>query len=352
MGGLKPVRKLGRQESPLSRDTLVTAKEKDTQTTMLELTGSQTQSKATEAESKIRVVDSSTTLPSADVLKKNMSAAAGDTKSSPALVSSTTEAKPGLGDKPQNASSSNLEARVSKSKVSEKISTSKALTQDSKQQITQAESGPATKAQEKAEEKLKGTAGTDKGNTQKLSPAEQSKPRKGSETGEKGSGEKATETTKVKGPAPPVPTQVQSHAATQMPAATRSKIEKVSDSYRRAKEERSRLEVLEENPVSPSSTAASPCSSKSRPMSPGDKASFVTQLTSVAKTVLGPMKGSQEGSKVKDTSKSSEEKRGNTAGKPEASSGGGRRGAQTATSGSAGAVQSDKWGSRSSKHHS
>lgn len=359
IGGLKPVRRLGRQESPLSRDTLLTTREKDTQTTASELTGSQPESIATKAESKTNVVDTSKTLSTAEVLKNNKSVAAVETKSSPALISSTTEAKPSPGDKPQSASSSSSEATASKSKLSEKISTpgtSKGLQQqDSKQQSAQTDSGPATKAQEKSEEKVKGTAGTDKGNMQKVSSAEPSKPRKGTETGEKGGiggSDKATETTKVKGPAPPVPTQVQTHAAAHVPAAARSKVEKVSNSYRGAKEERAHLEVLEENPMSPSSNAASPCSSKSRPMSPGDKASFVTQLTSVAKTVLGPIKGgSQEGAKVKDTSKSKEEeKRANTAGKPEASSGGGRRGAPTATSAST--VQSDKGNSRSSKHHS
>ncbi|XP_042360238.1 microtubule-associated serine/threonine-protein kinase 1-like isoform X2 [Plectropomus leopardus] len=329
IGGLKPVRRLGRQESPLSRDTLLTTREKDTQTA--ELSGAKTESAAAKAESKT----DDKKLSTAAVLKSTVS---------PAPVSSTAEVKPSPGDKPQKMSSS----EVSKSKLGEKSSTpvtSKSpQQQEAKHQSVQTDSGPAAKAPEKTEEKVKGAAGTEKTNTQKASSAE-SKPRKVTETAEKGSIDKATEIPKIKGPAPPVPTQAQIHAATHAPAAARSKTEKVS--HRVAKEERAHLEVLEEYPMSPSSAAASPCSSKSRPMSPGDKASFVTQLTSVAKTVLGPMKGSQEGAKVKDTSKSSEEKRGSTAGKPEASSGGGRRGAPTATSGS---VQSDK--SRSSKHHS
>ncbi|KAM8723467.1 microtubule-associated serine/threonine-protein kinase 1-like isoform 2-T2 [Acanthopagrus schlegelii] len=351
IGGLKPVRRLGRQESPLSRDTLVTVREKHTQTTAPE----PAESIATKAETKTNV-GASKTLSTAEVLKKSASDAAVETKSSPALVSSTAEAKPGQAEKPQSASSSTSEATVTKSKLSEKSSTpsaSKGLQQqDGKQQHSQTDSGPAAKAQEKTEEKAKGTSGTDKGDMQKVLSSEQTKPRKGSDTGEKGGiggSDKATEATKVKGPAPPVPTHVQSHAAAHGSAA-RTKVEKVTHSYRGAKEERAHLEVLEENPMSPSSNAASPCSSKSRPMSPGDKASFVTQLTSVAKTVLGPMKGaSQEGAKVRDTSKSSEEKRGATAGKPEASSGGGRRGAQAVTSAT---VQSDRGSSRSSKHHS
>lgn len=350
IGGLKPVRRLGRQESPLSRDTLASTKEKDTQTTAPVPTRSQTQSITTVAESKTNV-DASTGV-SHPTVPKDKSTAAVETKASPTLVLSTTGVKPGPEDKLQNASSSSFQAVASKSKFSENISTpgtSQFLQQQhSKQKSAQSDNGSATKAQEKAEESFKG-AGTDKGNIQRAS-AQQIKARKGTETGEKGgicSTDKASDPAKVKGPAPPVPTQVQSHTAAHMSTAASSKVEKVANSNRGA-----RLEVLEENPMSPSSNAASPCSSKARPMSPGDKASFVTQLTSVAKTVLGPMKGAtQEGARVKDTSRSSEEKRANTAGKAEVSSGGGRRGAQAAASASASTVQPERGNSRSSKHH-
>uniref|UniRef100_A0A3P8TBS4 non-specific serine/threonine protein kinase n=1 Tax=Amphiprion percula TaxID=161767 RepID=A0A3P8TBS4_AMPPE len=332
IGGLKPVRRLGRQESPLSRDTLLTTREKDTQTTASELTGSQTESTAPKAEPKTGVVDASKTLSTAEVVRS--SAKAVDVKSS----ASSTESKPSPVTKSQNVTTSSSEA--TKSKPSEKVSTLGTTKgqKDTKQQSAQTDTGPATKAQEKPEEKGKATA--DKGYMQKASSTEQSKQRKGTDAAEKGGiGDKATDTTKMKGPAPPVPTQVPTHAVGRHKEPTHS--------YRGAKEEREHLEVLEENPMSPSSNAASPCSSKSRPMSPGDKGSFVTQLTTVAKTVLGPMK---EGGKVKDTSKSSEEKRGGAAGKTEASTGGVRRGAQTAAS--AGTLQSDKGNSRSSKHHS
>ncbi|XP_026096126.1 microtubule-associated serine/threonine-protein kinase 1-like [Carassius auratus] len=109
------------------------------------------------------------------------------------------------------------------------------------------------------------------------------------------------------------------------PAQSKSIEERVqtpSGSTRVPQEERCRLEVAEESPASPSPTARSPCTSKSRAVSPGDRSSFVTQLTSVAKTVLGPMKlGSQDGGKTKDSSKTNEDKRAATLGKSEASSG-------------------------------
>ncbi|XP_040047993.2 microtubule-associated serine/threonine-protein kinase 1 isoform X2 [Gasterosteus aculeatus] len=321
-GGLKPSRRLGRQESPLSRDTLLPPREKDTQATASALRGSQAEGVAAKAESKTAVVHLSKA--TAEGLKNRPSVAA--VKSSPAAVTSSCE------------------AATSKSKLGEKTATagtSKGLQQqDGKQPSVHTDVAPVPKAQEKLEERAKGTVGADKGHVQKVSPAEQSKPRKCAEAGEKGGGGKAAETTKVKGPAPPIPTQVQPHAA----APARSNAERLSTSCRGAKEERPQLEVVEENPTSP-------CSGKCRPVPPpGDKASFVTQLTSVAKTVLAPIKGgSQEGSKVREGSKSSEEKRGSAAGKADCSSGGGRRGAQTAAA--AGALQSDKGNSRGSKHH-
>lgn len=123
---------------------------------------------------------------------------------------------------------------------------------------------------------------------------------------------------KAKAPAPPV----MDTGVLQM----KSKEEKRSvhsGSIRTLRDEHSHLEVLEESPASPSPSTPSPSTSKSRTVSPGDRSSFVTQLTSVAKTVLGPMKlGSQDGGKGKDpNTKTSEDKRAGTLGKSEASSG-------------------------------
>ncbi|XP_026096151.1 microtubule-associated serine/threonine-protein kinase 1-like [Carassius auratus] len=136
------------------------------------------------------------------------------------------------------------------------------------------------------------------------------------------------------------------------PAQSKSIEERVqtpSGSSRVPQEERCRLEVAEESPASPSPTARSPCTSKSRAVSPGDRSSFVTQLTSVAKTVLGPMKlGSQDGGKTKDSSKTNEDKRAATLGKSEASSGS-RRGL-TGTWPGPGSSKAEKASKSSSKH--
>ncbi|KAK5914544.1 hypothetical protein CgunFtcFv8_008978 [Champsocephalus gunnari] len=259
-GGPKPIRRMGRQESPLSRDTLIPSR--DTRES---------------AASKIST---------AEVLKKSDAAE----KSKPAAEEKQN---------PKSAESADSKGRDEKNAASEG-----AQQQDSTQPTA---SGAAADAQE------------EKGNV-----AEQPKLPKGSE-----SGGKAAETVKTKAPAPPIPTQ----------APLRSK---VSNSYRGGKEERAHLEVLEENPTSPSSP--SPSSNKPRPMSPGEKASFVTQLTAVAKTVLKG--GAPEGARGKDTVvKTGEEKKGNV-GKAEGASAGGRRG------GPASVNMADRGNIRSSKHHS
>lgn len=100
-------------------------------------------------------------------------------------------------------------------------------------------------------------------------------------------------------------------------------------------EDKCRLEVVEEHSPSPSPSPTAvtpslcgPSLCKSRPVSPGEKTSFVSQLTNVAKNVLGPMKiGSQETSKSKDQQvKAAEEKQGG-AGKGDAAAAAGFRAA-------------------------
>lgn len=95
-------------------------------------------------------------------------------------------------------------------------------------------------------------------------------------------------------------------------------------------EDKCRLEVVEEHSPSPSPSPTAvtpslcgPSLCKSRPVSPGDKTSFVSQLTTVAKNVLGPIKlVSQDGTKSKDQqTKASEEKQGGAVAKFDAAAG-------------------------------
>ncbi|XP_052393401.1 microtubule-associated serine/threonine-protein kinase 1 isoform X2 [Carassius gibelio] len=119
-------------------------------------------------------------------------------------------------------------------------------------------------------------------------------------------------------------------------------------STRGPQEDRCILEAAEVSPASPSPTARMPC--KSRAVTPGDRSSFVTQLTSVAKTVLGPMKlGSQDGGKAKDSTKANEDKRATTLGKSEVSSG--SCCGLTGTCPSPGSSKPEKASKSSSKHY-
>lgn len=361
-GCLKPARRLGRQESPLSRDTLQTGRERAAQTTASD---THTDSTPVKVEPKTSAGETAKTLTPCEALKRKASPVPGEAQPSPASTPSTPGAKSSPADKPLSSSTPSSETASGDPKPTERAqvqATSQSpLSQERKHQAVQTDTTPASRSQKKSEEK--GSVGPDKVTTQRAGATELAKVSKDTHMGEStlkggmGGIDKATET-KVKGPAPSVPTQAPAPTSAPspltigpVPASTKSRTDKVSvplSSYRGAKEERSHLEVVEENPMSPSSTAASPCSSKSRPVSPGDKPSFVTQLTSVAKNVLGPMKmGSQEGPE------GGEEKRGSSAGKSEAPSGGGRRGAQGTSPSPAGSAQPEKANTRNSgKHHS
>lgn len=95
-------------------------------------------------------------------------------------------------------------------------------------------------------------------------------------------------------------------------------------------EDKCRLEVVEEHSPSPSPSPTAvtpslcgPSLCRSRPVSPGEKTSFVSQLTTVAKNVLGPIKiGSQETARSKDQqAKATDERQGGTAGKCDTAAG-------------------------------
>uniref|UniRef100_A0A8C8F8M7 non-specific serine/threonine protein kinase n=1 Tax=Oncorhynchus tshawytscha TaxID=74940 RepID=A0A8C8F8M7_ONCTS len=361
-GCLKPARRLGRQESPLSRDTLLTGRERAAQTTASD---PHTDSTPVKVEPKTSTSETAKTLTPCEALKRKASPVPGEAQPSPALTPSTPGAKSSPADKPLSSSAPSSETASGGPnptyRAPVQATSQSPLSQERKHQVVQTDTTPASRSQEKSEEK--GSGGPDKVTTQRAGATELAKASKDTQMGEStlkggmGGIDKATET-KVKGPAPSVPTQAPAPTPAPspltigpVPASTKSRADKVSvplSSYRGAKEERSHLEVVEENPMSPSSTAASPCSSKSRPVSPGDKPSFVTQLTSVAKNVLGPMKmGSQEGPK------GGEEKRGSSAGKSEAPSGGSRRGAQGTSPSPTGSAQPEKANTRNSgKHHS
>lgn len=347
---LKPSRRLGRQESPLSRDSFLTGREKAAP----EVT------KVT----KSPVNREAATSLQAEPVKAKEASAEKPQPSQVAVTSTALAPKVTAGDRSPFLSTSSTVATSSScgAKTSEKgpatlvTPSPSPLVQEQKQLTSQVVKSTSSPAQGLDKGKALGSGGQaqDKAPTPKADTTEVTKPGKGPETtGKDGPStkegtwisEKLSES-KAKAPVPPA-----SHPG---PAALRpnqGKISGATNSQRGTREEKRFLEVVEEHPASPSPTALSPSSSKSRAASPGDRASFVTQLTSVAKTVLGPMKlGSQDGSKTKDGSpKVAEEKRGGSSGKSETLFGS-RRGATGTWPGPSGSSKSDKAKS-SSKHH-
>ncbi|XP_041940848.1 microtubule-associated serine/threonine-protein kinase 1-like isoform X1 [Alosa sapidissima] len=338
---LKPSRRLGRQESPLSRDSFLTGRDKAT-SEALKL-DPQPASKAASLQT--------------EPVKAKEATAEKPQPSQAAVTPAVASLKVTTADRTSllSASSPVTTSSSSGAKASEKGPatpfTPSPLAQEQGQRTGQRVVITGSPAQSLDKGKASGQSQADKGTAPKSAATEATKAGKGPEVGKDGPGlkegagtsEKLSEA-KAKAQGPP--------ATDSGPTAAKPKEVKASGPFvtqRGAREEKRFLEVVEEHPTSPSPTALSPSSSKSRAASPGDRASFVTQLTSVAKTVLGPMKlGSQDGSKAKDGSqKGAEEKRGGSSGKSEALIGS-RRGA-TGTWPGPGSSKSDK--AKSSKNH-
>lgn len=235
-GGPKPLRRLGRQESPLSKETLCTVREKDNRNVASGPSRSQTDSK----DCKSNTVDSSR--PETCEIKKAAAITAdGKVESSPAPDQSIEVAT--VPDRPK------LQI-VAKSRATPEVSSTKSVVsgentaqqQESRQQRVQQD-----KTQEKAAESSRSSLGKGRSCTEKESQ-EQNKPRKGSADGQKFSSSSSGETTKVKGAAAQVPKLAQSQTASAATAAAaaaavatpaaRSKVERASNSNRRSKEEK------------------------------------------------------------------------------------------------------------------
>lgn len=352
---LKPSRRLGRQESPLSRDSFLTGREK----TVSELQATRADTKGTfgkEVSSTALQTDQAKVNPAE---KGQFNQAATATPSAVLCKGSPENQAPSLSSS-STAATSSSPSSSSGGKISEKspgplvtpTTSPLALEQNQHGGQKAISSSSTTQGVDKCKSFGKAVQAQDRGVALKAPVPEVTKSSKGLETGGKdGSSlkegivpsEKPLES-KTKGPGPP--------CSDPSPVTAKPKESKVSGLVQRnAREEKRLLEVVEEHPASPSPTALSPSSSKSRAASPGDKASFVTQLTSVAKTVLGPMKlGSQDGGKTKDGSaKTNDEKKGGSSGKSD-SSYGSRRGATGTWPGPSGSSKTDKAKSSSKNH--
>uniref|UniRef100_A0A8C5AS73 non-specific serine/threonine protein kinase n=1 Tax=Gadus morhua TaxID=8049 RepID=A0A8C5AS73_GADMO len=348
--GLRPARRYGRQESPLSREAPAPPREKEKEREKKGRTAdSETQTKASSLRAEPRTttaVDALRSAPSAGPPKSAAApAAAAEARPGPGpaqpgpdrpvpgekrpSAGSPGASTPGTGGTPAlGGITSKTPSETRPIQARPPLGTGDPPPRDG---VKGAVGPPATRPPDKAEEKGGGVAGRDKaGAAQKSGVLAPPDPSRGGWDGEvKGEMSGVDKTAKVaKAPAAPGPSPPRPAAAPPPHKPQRG--------CQGPREERARLEVLEENPMSPSSAAASPCSARPRPGSPGGGGGFVTTLTSVAKTVLGPMKGPSQdpGAKGRDGPRAGEEKRDAAAGKPEASTGG-RRGAQPGAPGSA-----------------
>ncbi|KAI1886780.1 hypothetical protein AGOR_G00199330 [Albula goreensis] len=368
-GVLKPARKLGRQESPLSRDALFAGRDRQGEATEFggssRVGGFSEYFLAKEGTSHFQQVLTKSPLAEpprtkAPLVSETPTCAAQFTPSSAHRPTSPVGKSPELSIPPVKTTCSSSPKTPEKSHVQGEAPRGP-TNGDRKQQRPLAESssrGPEKEAQKELQQEAErkvgpakaipqvetaGRRGSDRGVVAPMAATEAPRPGRGTDLGDsstrKGglSNSYRTPETRAKSSIAPVPLSVKSRQD-KGPAQV--------NCYRGALdwEEKCLLEVVEEHSPSPtpSPTAVSPGLTKSRPVSPGDKTSFVTQLTSVAKTVLGPIKGvSQEMAKAKDAPKAVDEKRGNSTGKSEPLSGN-RQVPPTTSSGPVSYVPPDK----------
>lgn len=228
-GGPKPLRRLGRQESPLSKETLCTVREKDNRSVASGPSKSQIDSK----DCKSNTVESSRPETGCEIKKASAVTASEKVEFSPvpdkSIEVTTVLEQPKL--QIAAASSATLEVSSTKSTVSGERTLQQ---QEGRHQKVQQD-----RTQEKAAMGPRGSLGKDGGSTEKETQ-EQNKPRKGSAdiqkvTSSSSVGEKTSETTKVKGAAAHVSKQAQSQTTPAGAPAVRSKVERASNSHRRSK---------------------------------------------------------------------------------------------------------------------
>ncbi|XP_069051931.1 microtubule-associated serine/threonine-protein kinase 1 isoform X3 [Lepisosteus oculatus] len=339
-GSLKPVRKLGRQESPLSRDALLAGRDK----------GGTSPEGRKEGPGTSPTLEVTSEPPEIPKTPGRSEPSQGSVGKQGDAISSTAPGAQTPGQKPSSFAgvSSNLGVPTIETasvgcgpKTPEKIKSQENATSlaDRKHRGVQTEvTFVGKKSLDKEiqkEQEVK--ASSPKGNLQvdaagKVSPGHEKAPvtavvemAKADRIQDKDKG--SQKGSAPNGRTPESSATTSNGSSSQAPAQTkqqeaRDKSMASVNCYRGAqdKEEKWFLEVVEEH----TTTVSSP--SKSRPVSPSERSSFVTQLTSVAKTVLGPIKmGSSsgaEGVKGKDSPKPpGEERRGSSAGKPEAPTG-------------------------------
>ncbi|XP_029948735.1 microtubule-associated serine/threonine-protein kinase 1 isoform X2 [Salarias fasciatus] len=347
-GVLKPVRRLGRQESPLSRETLLAGRERE------ERERGREREKERETESgtsRVGATGSQSSLarkPLASDLPLNSQSSRMSAETTKAITPSTPTKVTGslVGQKgPEKISQSQADIppkRVDSMAAKSVLSNSKDAQgskmepkQDAENRGRSALSGAAfsknsASAPDKSVGITAGLSGGPLGLSKTFKPSGMGDGLRKADSGDSRTPDLGSKSPKL--PARVLAPVVPPHGQPLSLGKVRQGLGPVN-CYRGTLdwEDKCRLEVVEEHSPSPSPSPTAvtpslcgPSLCKSRPVSPGDKTSFVSQLTTVAKNVLGPIKlGSQEGARSKEQqTKAAEEKQGGTAGKSDTPAGG------------------------------
>lgn len=338
-GVLKPARRLGRQESPLSRETLLAGREREERERGREREREIDTSAVLERLSRVEAPDSHSpsTKKTQMVEQPSSSLQTGPGSRRGLENNKATGCLGGLGLGGAGGSQTALTSRPHDQKAAAAVSNVSYNTKD-----------PGSKTEPKQEECSKGKSGTNSSIFAKTSTSAADKAMGGvsavmsgslgrafkpSAMGDslrKAASEKDSRTPDVGSKSPKLPARILAPAVP--PHGQPLSLGKVRQGlgpvncYRGTLdwEDKCRLEVVEEHSPSPSPSPTAvtpslcgPSLCKSRPVSPGEKTSFVSQLTTVAKNVLGPMKiGSQEAARSREQqqqAKAADDKQGGAA---------------------------------------
>lgn len=320
-GVLKPARRLGRQESPLSRETLLAGRDREERERGREREREIDTSAVLERLSRVEAPDShSTSTKKAQIGEQPSSSPSTGPGSRRSLENNkATGSLVGLGGL---GGSGGSQTALAPRPQDQKAAVS----------VLYSSKDPGSKTEPKQEESSKGKSGTSGSIFTKTSTSATDKalggvsavmssslgrafkPSAMADSLRKAAAENDSRTPDIGSKSPKLPARILAPAVP--PHGQSLTLGKVRQSlgpvncYRGTLdwEDKCRLEVVEEHSPSPSPSPTAvtpslcgPSLCKSRPVSPGEKSSFVSQLTTVAKNVLGPMKiGSQEAARSRE----------------------------------------------------
>ncbi|XP_057699659.1 microtubule-associated serine/threonine-protein kinase 1 isoform X3 [Corythoichthys intestinalis] len=330
---LKPVRRLGRQESPLSRETLLAGREREEKERGRERERDTGSESVLERLSRVEAAALQMSLARRQQTEPLSSRASGETTTTSNSTKTVEgiDAHKGSEKITQRPTPKQLDLKAAKSLLFGCKSPQEHLAREPKRE-GETNNGPCVRKNSAATpDKIINTAlmGSPLTLRKAFKPSGMGDSLRKSESGDSRTSDLSSKSPKL--PARILAPAVPPHGPQLSLGKVRQGLGPVN-CYRGTLDwdDKCRLEVLEEHSPSPSPSPTAvtpslcgPSLCKSRPVSPGDKTSFVSQLTTVAKNVLGPIKlGSQEGSRSKEQqTKAADDKQPATAGRSDLTGG-------------------------------